>query len=161
MITARELPSMRREQLDELFGGAPAGEIPVGRGRGQALMAGGSFAARPLVATVRAVAWQGKEFDSATGTLRNLISPFGKRAITAEVYEDASRIDGRPCVVLDYSKTSKVAGFVRDEIREIAPGLYLGVVFVGSRRAPVMFSLEFASSQTAASPSRVMSTRSS
>jgi len=147
--------------LDELFRGAPAGDIPVGRGRGQALMATGSFASRPLVAAIRAAAWQGKEFDSATGTLRNLISPFGKRAITAEVYEDASRIDGRPCIVLDYSKTSRVAGFVRDEIREIEPGLYLGVVFVGSRRAPVMFSLEFETAQTSASPSSVMSARSS
>lgn len=143
MISARELPSMRRGQLEDLFRNAPAGEIPVGRGRGQALIASGSFAARPLLAGVRAVAWQGKEFDDATSTLRNLITPFGKRAITAEVYLDSSRVDGRPCIVLDYSKTSRVAGFVRDEIREIAPGLYIGVVFVRSRRAPLMFSLEF------------------
>lgn len=143
MITAGSLPSMRRKELEQLFREAPAGEIPVGRGRGQALMACGTFASRPLVAAVRALAWQGKEFDGRSGTLRNLISPFGKRAIMAEVYEDASWIDGLPCIVLDYSKTSRVAGFVRDEIREISPGVYLGVVFVRTRRAPVMFSLEF------------------
>ena len=44
------------------------------------------------------------------------------------------------CIVLDYSKTSRVAGSVRDEIREIAPGLYIGVVY-GERRLPIRFSL--------------------
>jgi hypothetical protein len=152
VITAHSLPSMRHSELEQLFRDAPAGEIPVGRGRGQALMAGGTRASRPLLAAVRTLAWQGKEFDDRTGTLRNLISPFGKRAIMAEVYLDASRIDGLPCIVLDYSKTSRVAGFVRDEIREVSPGLYLGVVFVRSRRAPVMFSLEFERVAAAARP---------
>jgi hypothetical protein len=59
------------------------------------------------------------------------------------VYVDASRLDGNPCIVLDYSKTSRVAGFVRDEIRQIAPGLYIGLVYVRSRRVPIRFSLEF------------------
>lgn len=158
MITAHSLPSMRRRELEQLFREAPAGVIPTGRGRGQALMAGGTFASKPLLAAVRVVAWQGKEFDGRTGTLCNLISPFGKRAITAEVYHDASWIDGLPCIVLDYSKTSRVAGFVRDEIREIAPGVYLGVVFVRSRRAPVMFSLEF---DTAAAPAQAPATAAS
>ena len=59
------------------------------------------------------------------------------------MYRDASRLDGRPCIVLDYSKTSRVAGWVRDEIREVAPRLYLGLVYVRSRRAPLRFSLRF------------------
>jgi hypothetical protein len=40
-------------------------------------------------------------------------------------------VDGRPCIVIDYSKTSLIACLIRDEIREVAPGLYLGVVFLG------------------------------
>ena len=146
MMTARELPSLSGNELEALFANAPAGEIPTGKGRGQALMATGTFASRPLLAMVRLLAWHGKEFDGATHSLRNLISPFGVRAITADVYVDASRVDGRPCIVLDYSKTSRLAKWVRDEIREIEPGLYLGVVYVRSRRAPIRFSLEFASS---------------
>jgi hypothetical protein len=35
--------------------------------------------------------------------------------------------------------------FGDDEIREIAPGVYLGLVYVRSRRVPVRFSLEFES----------------
>lgn len=143
MLTARDLPSMRGKQLDALFANAPAGEIPVGKGRGQALMATGTFAARPLMTITRLLAWQGKVFDGPSHTLRNLISPFGFKAITADVYVDASRLDGKPCIVLDYSKTSRVAGFVRDEIRQVGPGLYVGVVYVRSRRAPIRFSLAF------------------
>jgi hypothetical protein len=142
MVTARELPSLRGHDLEELFANAPAGDIPVGTGRGQALMGTGTFAARPLRTFVRRLAWQGKVFDD-THRLRNLISPFGAKAIAADVYIDESRLDGRPCVVLDYSKTSRIAGWVRDEIRQIGPGLYLGLVYVRSRRAPIRFSLEF------------------
>ena len=82
MLTARDLPSMRGSQLDALFANAPAGEIPVGKGSGQALMATGTFAARPLLAITRLLAWQGKVFDGPSHTLRNLISPFGFKAIT-------------------------------------------------------------------------------
>jgi hypothetical protein len=143
MLTAAEFATMPGTELDALFANAPAGSIPVGVGRGQALIAAGTFAARPLLAMVRYSAWQGKEFDDQTHSLRNLITPFSVRAIKADVYIDASRLDGRPCIVLDYSKTSRVAGFVRDEIREVAPGLYVGLVYVRSRRAPIRFSLQF------------------
>jgi hypothetical protein len=146
MLTATDLTALPGSKLDELFCAAPAGDIPTGIGRGQALIAAGSFACGPLVGFVRLLAWRGKVFDDNGGTLLNLIGPFGNRAINAEVYAGVSRLDGRPCIVLDYSKTSRVAGWVRDEIREVAPGVYLGVVFVRSRRAPLRFSLQFDSS---------------
>jgi hypothetical protein len=154
MLTANEFASLSGTELDALFANAPAGAIPVGVGRGQALIATGSFAARPLLAMVRYSAWQGKEFDDQGRSLRNLISPFSVRAIKADVYVDSSRLDGRPCIVLDYSKTSRVAGWVRDEIREVAPGLYVGLVYVRSRRAPLRFSLQFdsASAGTSSAP---------
>ncbi|MGZ4740023.1 MAG: hypothetical protein ACXVLM_12405 [Ilumatobacteraceae bacterium] len=143
MLKQAEFTSSNGSNLDEIFAASPAGAIPAGIGKGRALIAAGSRAARPLAAFVRLLAWQGKEFDPQSGTLLNLITPFGVRAIKADVYIDDSRLDGRPCIVLDYSKTSKVAGWVRDEIREVAPGLYLGLVYVRSRRAPLRFSLQF------------------
>ena len=143
MINATDLLSMRSGQLDLLFAAAPAGTLPVGIGQGRALAATGTFAARPLAAFARIVAWRGKEFDGQGHTLRNIVSPFRVRAIKADVRPDTSRLDGRPCIVLDYSKTSRVAAWIRDEIREISPGLYLGLVYVRSRRAPLHFALQF------------------
>jgi hypothetical protein len=134
---------MANRELDVLFGGAPAGEMPNGRGSGTALIAPGTRFGRAMATVARLLYWQGKEFDPSTATLRNLITPFGVRAITASVYEDRSWHDGGPCIVLDYSKTSKVARWVRDEIREVEPGVYLGLVYWGRRRLPVRFTLVF------------------
>jgi hypothetical protein len=144
--TARDLLAMPVGELDALFLSSPAGPCPAGLGSGTAIMAPATLFAGPLAALTRVLAWQGKEFAENGRSLRNLLSPIGRRAIAAEVYEGRSRIDGQLCIVLDYSETSRTATWVRDEIREVAPGLYLGVVFVRSRRVPVRFALEFAGS---------------
>ena len=87
-------------------------------------------------------AWQGKVFDAKRGVLRNKILPFGLNAIVATVYKDPSWIDQRECIVIDYSDTSLVAKWVRDEIRMISPGFYLGKVY-WDRKPLIHFALEF------------------
>jgi hypothetical protein len=67
--------------------------------------------------------------------------------VRAEVSVGPSWLDDRPCVVLDYSRSSVVAGWIRDEIREVAPGLYLGLVWgvgrlFGGRRLVLRFALD-------------------
>ena len=49
---------------------------------------------------------------------------------TAAVYYGPSWLDGQPSIIMDYAETSKLMFTLRDEIREVAPGLYLGVMFV-------------------------------
>ena len=44
--------------------------------------------------------------------------------------------------MLDYSDTSLVAQWIRDEIREVSPGVYLGKVYWGRQRL-IDFVLEF------------------
>jgi hypothetical protein len=78
--------------------------------------------------------WQGKVFDKKKGCLVNKILPLGHHAIRAEVYKDKSWYDGKECIAIDYSKTSLVAKWIRDEIRLIAPRMYLGVVFMGKKK---------------------------
>ena len=60
----------------------------------------------------------------------------------AKVYKEASWFDGVETIVLDYSKTSFFARHVRDEIREVAPGLYLGLVYFKKDKV-LHFSLKF------------------
>ena len=60
----------------------------------------------------------------------------------AEVYKGPSWFDNKECIVLDYSKTSLVAERVRDEIRLIGPGMYLGLVYWGKSKT-IHFSLQF------------------
>ena len=75
------------------------------------------------------------------GTMINRL--FGAaKAIPADVYVGESLIDGQPSLILDYSH-SKLWPDVRDEIREVAPGLYLGVMYKGNPATQKMyFTLE-------------------
>ena len=43
-------------------------------------------------------------------------------------------MDKKKCIVLDYSETSLLAHWVRDEIRKVAPRTYLGKVYLGKKR---------------------------
>jgi hypothetical protein len=115
-------------ELDELFRHSPAGPYPDGRAEGLFLLAPGTPGA-PLLAGLLGLAWRGKQFDADTGTMVNRVLPIGIKAVKARVREEPSRLDGKPCHVLDYSRTSLIAGGVRDEIREVAPGIYLGLVY--------------------------------
>ena len=74
--------------------------------------------------------------------LRNRISAFGLNAIVAEVYKGPSWLDQKECIVIDYSKTSTVAQWIRDEIRELEPGTYLGEVYWEKKRL-IHFALQF------------------
>lgn len=137
-----QLLTMSRPELDHLFRTSPAGEIPRGEGRGTVLLARGAKTSAVAAALARRLAWQGKVFDPDGRTLRNRVTPLRLRAVKAEVYRDGSRLDGAECTVLDYSRTSFVARRIRDEIRRVDPGLYLGIVYWGRHRV-LGFSLSF------------------
>ncbi|MBV8834829.1 MAG: hypothetical protein JO108_37015 [Acidobacteriaceae bacterium] len=137
---------MSQTELDDLFKSKPAGAIPNGEAKGTAIIAPGTKFSPEIAEFVGVFAWQGKTFDGKRGVLTNRILPFGLNAIVAEVYKDTSWLDGKECIVLDYSKTSLVAHWIRDEIRQIEPNLYLGKVYWDKKRL-IDFSLEFATAQ--------------
>jgi hypothetical protein len=62
--------------------------------------------------------------------------------IVAKVYKGESWFDQKECIVLDYSETSMVAHWIRDEIRLIQPKTYLGKVYWERSRLS-HFLLEF------------------
>ena len=130
------------DQLAQIFGSGVAGAIPNGRGKGTVLIGTGGPLARLAAALAYALAWRGKVVNAREGRLKNLVTPLAIRAIEAAVYKQDSWYDGETCIVLDYSKTSFVARKIRDEIREIAPGVFLGLVFWG-RRHVLDFALDF------------------
>jgi hypothetical protein len=142
-VTEDDLVKMSDDELDELFGRSTAGEIPDGDADGQVLVGSEKEEVSDAVAWVaEMIAWKGKVFDREKGELRNKILPFGIKAVRAKVYKEPSWYDGKETIVLDYSDTSFVAQRVRDEIREVAPGLYLGLVFWEKDKI-LHFSLKF------------------
>lgn len=139
---------MSRGELDEIYRNAEPGNVPVGDTRGTAIVAGSMFS-KLIARLARLLAWQGKVFDlfppdNQNGILVNKITPFSLTFIVAKVYIDKSWMDQRDTIVIDYSTTSFLARRIRDEIREIEPGVYLGKVWWGKTRI-----LDFALHQVA------------
>lgn len=137
-----QLLEMSNADLDALFSSTPAGEIPDGPAKGTAIIAPGTRFSAEIAEMVNLFAWQGKTFDAKRGVLRNRILPIGLNAIIATVYKNPSWLDEKDCIVLDYSETSLVARWIRDEIRLIGPGFYLGRVY-WEKKPLIHFCLQF------------------
>lgn len=146
-ITVGDLLAMGQADLDKLFGAHEPGPVPEGEAKGTAIVAPGTVFNADIAEAINLFAWQGKVFDAKTMTLRNHILPFGLKAVIARIKQENSWLDGKPCIVLDYSETSLVAQWIRDEIRMIAPGLYLGKVYWSHTRL-IDFALQFAAPAT-------------
>src|ERR1700756_1470921 len=136
------LLQMSASDLDALFSSSPAGDIPSGPAKGTAIIAPGTKFSPEVAEFINVFAWQGKTFDAQKGALKNRILSIGLSAIIAKVYKGSSWLDNKECIVLDYSETSLVAHWIRDEIREIAPRIYLGKVYWSKKRL-IDFALEF------------------
>jgi hypothetical protein len=137
-----QLLAMSQAQLDDLFRNSPPGDIPDGPAKGTAIIATGTRYTAHIAQVVNHFGWQGKVFNAQKGLLKNRILVFGLEAIVATVYKAPSWLDGKECIVLDYSDTSLVANRVRDEIRLIGPGFYLGKVYWDKERL-IDFCLQF------------------
>ena len=142
LLDASRLLQMSHHELDDLYRDSPAGEIPRGEGHGTVLVAPGTELAEAAAQFVHRFGWQGKVFDPDRGELRNEVGPFGAKAIVAKVYQGVSWFDGKEAIILDYSQTSLIAHWVRDEIRLVAPGLYLGIAYLGHVKV-VNFAFSF------------------
>jgi len=133
---------MSQKELDDLFSASQPGDIPNGEANGTAIIAPGTTYSQEIATFINHFAWQGKTFDASKGILRNRILSFGLNAIIAKVYKGESWFDGKECIVLDYSETSLLAEWIRDEIRQIGPDLYLGIVYWKKDRL-INFSIQF------------------
>ncbi|CAN5273208.1 hypothetical protein BH11PLA2_BH11PLA2_12730 [soil metagenome] len=96
--------------------------VPCGKTRGTVLHVCGPTP--KLKAHSQNVAWKGKTFTPCgTFTNRWLL---GVNAIKATYTFETSLFDGQPCLVMQYPKGTPVFGGMRDEVREISPGTWLG-----------------------------------
>ncbi|GGU68185.1 hypothetical protein GCM10010211_36820 [Streptomyces albospinus] len=116
--------------LLELFRKSPPGVIPKGPLEGTGIVRwGGRRLTGSLARFVRLALWRGKVIDHE-GYLSNRLTAFDVLAVLAQVYKGPSMLDDRDCIVIDYSRISLAARAVRDEMRQVGPDLYLGVVWL-------------------------------
>ena len=141
-LTTTELVKMSQAELDELYQNSPIGEIPDGDAQGTAMIMPGTVVANLLMPIIKLLAWQGKVFSRDREFLLNKVGPFQFKLIKATIYRGESWLCDGEAIILDYSKTSFVAQKIRDEIREVAPGVYLGQAYWEKTRV-LNFILEF------------------
>jgi hypothetical protein len=125
-LTLDQLGCMSREELEALYCQSPP--APVLDGYYPGLSIGHHSKAIGL-------AWKGKLFSACDCSLVNRWC-CGLKAIKARVYCGESWFDGKPSLIMDYRDTSHVWHSVRDELREVAPGLYLGVMYKEGKCEP-------------------------
>lgn len=161
--TAFSLSDLRRmsfEELDLLYRDAqrPAALSDLnGDGQG-AMLAWRSPRSGPLAALLRAMGtsglfpWKGKSFRAATkdaGEGINRIKLFGSRQwFPFGTRFGASFLDGKPTFVLDYGARDNppLIKQIVDEVREVAPGLYMGPAALkvsGKPRHILFFAVSF------------------
>jgi hypothetical protein len=139
-VTLDQLLGMTPAQIEGIYRQGAAVAIPPGRVRGTALLAPGTRRAR-IVSRGARLLWQGKVFEEGEQTAVNRF--FGMRVIRGQLYEGPSWLDGGPSLVLDYSQTSRIYADNRDEIRQVAPGLFLGLMY-NRTTSPPELSMYFA-----------------
>ena len=146
---------MNFKELEQLYreGKRPAALSDLDGDAIGAMLAWRSPARGPLAWLLRSFGassifpWEGKTFasqnpDDGTGINRiNLLKRM--RWFPFKTRFDASFLDGRPAFILDYSGPSNPP-FIRsivDEVREVAPGLYLGpaALLVRGKPRPILF----------------------
>ena len=126
VLSLDQLAQMSWPDLEQMYRAAEAGNTPEGYLAGKALYCPcDRFSG--MRSKVSGAIWRGKVFDCTGCTLINQWCGF--QAIRANVYQGPSWLDGKTSLVMDYSATSRVWADVRDEVREVAPGLYLGRMY--------------------------------
>jgi hypothetical protein len=137
----KELVRMDRCQLDALYRQSDVGCPPSGVLRGRAIINAGSPITVPASRVIH-VLWQGKVVRGDDMVNRVF---GGLRAVHARVYIGESWVDGKPALVMDYAGASRLFGEYRDEVREVSPGVWLGVTHKRTPTGPefkTYFSLE-------------------
>jgi hypothetical protein len=141
-VTLDQLLQMSPAQLDAIYRQGTAVAIPEGRIRGTAILSPGTRRTRALSRGARLM-WQGKVVEPGQTSAVNRF--FGIRVVRGQVYQGPSWMDGQASLVLDYSQTSMVYANNRDEIRQVAPGLFLGLMYDRTTAPPglvMYFALE-------------------
>jgi hypothetical protein len=139
-VSIDSLRQMNAAQLETLYRQGTVVGIPEGPIEGTALVSPGTRRARVMSRGAKLV-WQGKVFESGGATAVNRF--FGMRIVRAQVRQGPSWLDGGPSLILDYSQTSRIYADNRDEIRQVAPGLFLGLMY-DRTTAPPQVQLYFA-----------------
>jgi len=125
--TMKQLTHMTWGELEQLYLQSSMGAPPTGFNRGKPIYCEDDLLAG-VKGCVAGFVWRGKIFVSCDNIMINqwLVC----KGVKARVYEGPSWCDGKPSLILDYLGMSHLIwAQSRDEIRQIGPGLWLGMMY--------------------------------
>jgi hypothetical protein len=125
-LTMRDLQHMSPCELEALFRHAEIGTPLVGTARGRLLYSTDAHHPRLKVARSNFL-WKGKVAEVDGHFVNRWLG--GIRAIESQYVIGPSWVDGRPAVIMEYAPGTAVFENTHDELREVAPGLYLGPLY--------------------------------
>jgi hypothetical protein len=141
-----KLGRLNAKQLSRVYGSCTVGEIPTGDSDGQAILMPGTIVGK-ILSAVANLLWKGKVFTNRAAGVGVINKILGMHLVKAQVFSGASWKDDGAATIIDYKRTSWLAFFVRDEIRQVLPDLYLGKMYVrlpfGHHVALAYFALDF------------------
>lgn len=123
-------------QLDDLYRRASITTPPHGWLPGQVI----AFTNMPAPKMIKGLSdtfWVGKHIEPDGYFINQWRN---RRALDSYLRVGPSYVDGCPCIVFEYPRWTPLFGPMRDEYREIAPGLFLGRMY---RRVPKVRFLGF------------------
>jgi hypothetical protein len=143
-LCLEQLASLSWCELEQLYRQATPGTIPAGYFRGRGIYCP-CDPMSPARSKVSQMLWHGKHICPDEGILINQWF-LGMQAARARICYGESWLDGKPSIVMDYRGMSQIWGDVRDEMREVAPGLYLGLMYRcksgGQPQRKIFFALQ-------------------
>ena len=125
-LSLDRLQRMTPCELKALFETADVGTPLVGCAKGRILYRNDKHFAK-LKVRLSNTAWKGKAAN-ADGSFVNLWVGH-VRAIGSHYVVGPSWLDGRPAAVVEYPAGTPLLANMRDELREVAPGLYMGPIY--------------------------------
>jgi hypothetical protein len=123
-LTAERLLRMSCRELEDLYRQAEPGPVPCGYYRGTTIFHPGTAQTVPR-SRATGLVWQGKYFDGCR--IENKV--VGLHTGPGQVSCGTSWLDGRPSITLDYPPSSKLFAKLHDELRQVAPGVYLAIAY--------------------------------
>jgi hypothetical protein len=125
-LTLDQLQRMNACQLAELFTRSCVGRPLVGRANGRLLYLTDPKLPRVKVRLANSV-WRGKAATEDGYFTNRWIG--GVKAIASHYVIGPSWVDGQPAVIMEYAPGTALFANMHDELREVAPGLYMGPVY--------------------------------
>ncbi len=113
-------------QLADLFTRADVGHPITGVARGKLIYLTDRTLPK-IKLKLAASVWRGKCATEDGYFVNRWIG--GRKAIDSHYVVGPSWVDGKPAVIMEYAPGTKLFWNMHDELREIAPGLYLGPVY--------------------------------